>query len=136
MNVRNCRNCRRLFNYVVGPHLCPECKDELERKFQIVKKYVQDNKNCDITEVSETCEVDVQDIRQWIREERLQFSEDSMTGIGCEACGVMIRSGRYCDKCKTALMSGFKSISSEIKAANRSTSEQVLSSNGPRMRFK
>lgn len=138
MNVRNCRKCRRLFNYVVGPHICPECRNALEEQFQVVRKYVQDHKNCDIQEVADACDVDPQDIRQWIREERLQFSEDSMTGISCEACGVMIRSGRYCEACRTGLMSGFKAISSEIKTANQANAKQPTagSSNGPRMRFR
>ena len=32
MNVRNCRNCGRLFNYIAGAPVCPACKDELEKK--------------------------------------------------------------------------------------------------------
>lgn len=136
MNVRNCKKCRRLFNYVTGPHICPQCREELEKQFQIVRKYVQEHRDCDINAVSEACDVDVQDIRQWIREERLQFSEDSMTGLSCEACGVMIRSGRYCESCKTALMSGFRNISSEMKAKSNMQAVKTSSSDGPRMRFK
>ena len=25
MEVRVCKNCRRLFKYIYGPELCPEC---------------------------------------------------------------------------------------------------------------
>lgn len=108
MNVRNCRKCGRIFNYVVGPIICPRCREEQEAKFQEVKKYVQDNHGADIIEVSEACEVDAGQIRQWIREDRLQFADDSPIRIACESCGAMIRSGRFCDKCKAEMTNGFK----------------------------
>jgi flagellar operon protein (TIGR03826 family) len=103
MNVRNCRYCRRLFNHVVGPPICPTCRDEKEKKFQEVKKYIQDHRGATIHEVSEECDVEVNQINQWIREERLQFSEDSPIRVKCEKCGEMIRAGVYCDKCKAEL---------------------------------
>ena len=79
------------------------CKEKIEQDFQAVKKYIDENTGADIKEVAEACEVDPQQIRQWIREERLQFSADSMVGLNCERCGAMVRSGRFCDKCKTNL---------------------------------
>ena len=26
MEVMNCRSCKRLFNYITGPMICPACK--------------------------------------------------------------------------------------------------------------
>lgn len=109
MEVKSCRKCRRLFNYVTGHPICPACRDLMEEEFQIVKKYIEENSHCDIKTVAEECDVDPSQIKQWVREERLQFSEDSMVGVNCEACGTMIRSGRYCDKCKVQMTNGFKS---------------------------
>lgn len=103
MNVRNCRKCKRLFNYVMGPVLCAACRQEEEDKFQEVKKYVSDNVRTGIHEVAEACDVSVKQIQQWVREERLVFSDDSPIGIGCERCGKMIKSGKYCPECKAEL---------------------------------
>ncbi len=103
MEVKSCRNCRRIFNYVTGPRLCPACKEELEKKFSEVKKYIEEHKNATVNVVSEEMEVSVQQINQWIREERLSFSEDSAVMIHCEKCGARIRTGRYCDSCKGGL---------------------------------
>ena len=103
MNVKNCKRCKRLFNYVTGPMLCAACREEEEAKFQEVKKYVSENINTDIQTVSEVCDVSVKQIQQWVREERLVFSDDSPMGIACERCGVMIKSGKYCAKCKADL---------------------------------
>ena len=36
MEVKNCKKCRRLFNYISGPSICPQCREELEKKFQEV----------------------------------------------------------------------------------------------------
>lgn len=103
MEVKACRNCKRLFNYIGGQRLCPSCRDELEKKFAEVKKYIEEHKNATISVVSEELEVSTQQINQWIREERLSFSEDSMVMIQCESCGAKIRTGRYCDSCKSNL---------------------------------
>ncbi len=104
MDVRNCRRCGRLFNYAMGPIICPQCREALEVKFQEVKKYISEHKGCGIAEVSEECDVTPQQIRQWLREERLEFSADSPTGLECENCGAIIRSGRFCEKCKAGMV--------------------------------
>ena len=108
MDVRNCKKCGRMFNYAMGPAVCPRCKEDLEEKFQEVKKYVYEHQGCGIQEVSDECEVSTQQIKQWLKEERLEFSSDSQVMINCEKCGAPIRSGRFCDKCKMELSSGFK----------------------------
>ena len=37
MNVRNCRKCGAIFNYVMGPIICPACRDAMEAKFKEVE---------------------------------------------------------------------------------------------------
>lgn len=100
MNVRNCRSCGCIFNHVSGPVMCPACREKLEEKFQEVKVYIQENKGVGIQQVAEDCEVDPGQIRQWLREERLELAADSAVQLACESCGAPIRSGRFCDKCK------------------------------------
>ena len=109
MDVRNCRQCKRLFNHVYGPSICPACREEKEKKFQEVKKYIQDHRGATIHQVSEDCEVETNQINQWIREERLQFAEDSPIRVSCEKCGAMIRIGAYCDRCKNEIAANLNS---------------------------
>lgn len=133
MNVRNCRKCGRLFNYAMGPIMCPQCRDALEGKFKEVKSYIQNHPNCGIKEVSEECEVDTTQIQQWLREERLQFAEGSMVQLSCESCGELIRSGRFCDKCKNEMANGFqRSIAPNKPVA---PPPQKNTKESPRMRF-
>lgn len=136
MNVRNCRKCGRIFNYVVGPILCPRCVEEQEKVFQVVKEYVIEHHGADIAEVSRECNVEPSQIRQWIREERLQFADDSPIRIPCEGCGAMIRSGRYCDKCKAAMTNGFREamgVNKQPAAPTRQPSRNI--SERDRMRY-
>lgn len=104
MDVKNCRRCRKLFNYIGGQPICPQCREELENKFQEVKKYLFDNRNSSITDVCENCDVEESQVRQWIREERLEFSSGIDAGIVCENCGAPISTGRFCDKCKASMI--------------------------------
>lgn len=134
MNVRNCKKCGKIFNYVVGPIMCPACKDALEAVFQEVKKYVHDHKGATIPEIAEACDVEVQQIYQWVREERLEFAEDSMIGVECEICGTTIKSGRYCDKCKAELATGFRKSITPVKKVEEPSSSSS-SRNRDRMRF-
>ncbi|MBO7402127.1 MAG: flagellar protein [Lachnospiraceae bacterium] len=104
MEVRNCRSCGKLYNYI-GPStpVCPACMKAMDEKYEQVKKYIYDNPRCNINQVAEDNEVSVQQIQRWVREERLSFSEDSDIGIECENCGKMIKTGRFCNDCKAKL---------------------------------
>ncbi|MCR4651722.1 MAG: helix-turn-helix domain containing protein [Lachnospiraceae bacterium] len=135
MNVRNCRRCKRLFNYIVGPYYCPSCRAELEEEFQVVKKYVQDHNRADIRTVAEECNVDPSQIRQWVREERLVFSDDSLVGLNCEKCGKMIKSGRFCDECKKEMANTFSNAMNSVRHSPSNNAPASKDKTSPKMRF-
>ncbi len=129
--VKNCRRCRRLFNYIGGQQICPACREELENKFQEVKKYLIEHKGAGIAEVAEGCDIDEHQIRQWVREERLEFSSGIDAGIVCENCGTPISTGRFCDKCKAAMVNdlnsvGRKPVVEEQPAVKKTTHETKM----------
>ena len=53
--------------------------------------------------MAEENDVSVNQIKRWVRQERLAFSDASMVGLACENCGAMIKTGRFCDNCKTIM---------------------------------
>ncbi len=110
MEVRNCRGCGRLYNHISGPPLCPSCTAALDTKFEQVKEYVYDHPRVGMQEVAEEMEVSITQIKQWIREERLSFAEDSMIGLECEGCGITIKTGRFCKACKDKLAKGLTNL--------------------------
>lgn len=136
MNVKNCRGCGRIFNYVAGPFLCQVCREGMEAKFQEVKEYIRANPGVGINEVSVACDVPVSQIQQWLREERLEVTEDSPIYLSCEGCGANIRFGRYCDKCKNAVASGFKNVLNTHKAQQQAAApKRTDPRDNPRMRY-
>ena len=131
MNVRNCRECGRLFNYIAGPPICPACKEELEKKFQQAKEYVRSTAHATVSMVAEECDVPEQQVKQWVREERLIFSDASIAGVTCEVCGAPILTGRFCDKCKNQMMND---LNGAIKRPDAPVVKKKEKDN-PRMRF-
>lgn len=109
MDLRNCKGCGKMFNYI-GKPMCPTCEKNLEDKFQVVKKYVKDHPEAPITVVAEENEVSVNQIKRWVRQERLSFSDASMVGLECEGCGTMIKTGRFCDMCKMTMQNNLSSV--------------------------
>ncbi len=103
MDVRNCKGCGTLFNYVSGPPLCSSCMKALDDKFGVVKQYIYDHPGAGMQEVSDENEVPIPIIKKWIKEERLTFAEGSTITLDCERCGASILSGRFCQKCKDAM---------------------------------
>lgn len=124
MDVKVCKNCRRLFNYMYGPELCPECYrllsenkvepnsstdapkispevNENELKFIKIRDYIMLNPMATVSQIAEANGIPPSKLFEWIREERLEFSDDSPHAwFKCERCGTRIRSGRLCNKCK------------------------------------
>lgn len=103
MDVRNCKQCGKLFNYLGGAPLCPDCVKGLEDKFDDVKQYIYDHPGAGIQEVSTEMEVSVSMIRKWLKEERLSFAESSDIALECERCGKKILTGRFCKGCKDSM---------------------------------
>ena len=133
MDVKNCKRCRRLFNYIGGQPLCPQCRDELEKTFQNVKKYLFDNRGANIADVVRDCEVDEGQIRQWVREERLEFSAGVDIGVTCEKCGAPITSGRFCEKCKASMINDLQTAGRRPEAAPEQPKKEQSREN--KMRF-
>lgn len=110
MDVKSCRSCGRLFNYLQGQPICPACRKRVEEKFVEVRDYIRANESATMQQISDDNDVSIKQLKQWIREERLTFSEKSPVGIECENCGAMIRTGRFCGKCKHNMVDTLKKM--------------------------
>ncbi len=135
MNIRNCRSCGRIFNYLSGPPICPACRESQEAKFQEVKEYIRAHKGVGIAEVSEACDVEPAQIRQWLREDRLEVTEDSPMFLNCESCGEPIRSGKFCERCKNKMTKGFNDALKTGHHEPEKPEKHDSDGHGARMRF-
>ena len=100
MDVRLCVGCKKMFQYIAGPTLCPRCRQKEEEMFQIVKDYLRENPGANMYEVSQATHVSAALIEKFLREGRLQVSPDSPIALACEKCGRRITTGRLCSECK------------------------------------
>lgn len=101
MDTVNCKICGKLFIYQCGPPICKKCSSILDEKFDKVKEYLYENPRSSIQQISEATDVSVHMITKWVREERLEFTKDSLIGLDCEICGTLIKTGRFCNNCKS-----------------------------------
>lgn len=115
MEVRNCKVCGSLFNYIGGAPLCAACQRDADNKFDQVKQYIYDNPNANIHKVAEDNEVTIGQLKKWVKEERLEFTETSAAMLDCESCGTPIRTGRFCNMCKDKIQNKLGSVYQEKK---------------------
>lgn len=133
MNVSNCKSCGRLFNSLSGERICPACQKEMDDKFMQVKEYVLSNKGASVEQVAKENDVTMKQIRQWIKEERLELSDPLLSGITCETCGKPICTGRYCDACKSSMANSLQSAFAKPTA--KSPEPKKKTPQGQKMRF-
>lgn len=99
-DVRNCRRCGRMYNYLGGPPICLDCKKADEEVFKKVKEYLYDNPGATMSQVSMDCEVSVEKIKLFLKEGRLEITDGANIVLECERCGTAIKTGRYCESCQ------------------------------------
>lgn len=108
LNVRNCPKCGRVFTFVGNP-ICLKCQEEEEEIFEIVRKYIKDNGNESIEQVSEATGVTVKKILRYIKAGKIELvGSDEGIQYPCERCGTLIHKGSYCDSCTYKIKKNFK----------------------------
>ncbi|MBQ3061735.1 MAG: flagellar protein [Lachnospiraceae bacterium] len=132
MEVRNCRICGNLFNYVMGAQHCPLCKANLDKVFEQVKEFLYENKGATIAQVCQNIDVSKRQIEQWVREERLTFATAEGSGVTCKRCAKPIMSGTYCESCKTRVIGN---LNSAYKTPNVVVKETPNYASRAKMRF-
>lgn len=122
--IRNCKGCRRMFQYVSGPVLCHVCRSLDEEEFQKVRDFLKEFPGATMQEVSTNTGVSPNKISRWLKEERLEVSETSAIALNCERCGVRIRSGRFCIECSKGLAKEMMNMGRELQNSLGKPSEK------------
>lgn len=123
-DVRNCRKCGKIFNYIGGAPICPVCKQADEEDFKKVKEYLYENPGSSVTKVSTDLNISIEKIKRFLKDGRLEItSEEGNMILECENCGKAIKSGRLCDACERDLAAGLRSAANQIKSELDSISE-------------
>ena len=115
-----------------GSKYCPSCRKKDEEDYNRVKTYLRDNPGRTLYQTSEDCEVKIEVIREWLKDERLEYKGDGETGLTCERCGAPITSGKLCDECRMAYSKAAGEMASSV---SRSVENKPPSHSGDKMRF-
>lgn len=118
-DIRNCKRCGKIYNYIGGPPICPACREKDEEDFKRIKEYLYQYPGATLSEVSSTLDISVEKIKRFLKEGRLEIVENGGNIIlECEKCGKAIRTGRYCKECE-------KELSNDLSATARKISESL-----------
>lgn len=132
-DVRNCRRCNKIYNYIGGAPICPECKQQDEVNFKRVKEYLYEHPKSSLFDVSKELEISVQQIKAYLKEGRLEIvGENGNMFLECERCGKSISTGRFCNDCAKEVTDDFKSAAEQMST---SVSDQAASKRANGMRY-
>jgi flagellar operon protein (TIGR03826 family) len=112
MDIRNCKRCGKVFNYV-GVAVCNECTQQEQEDFEKVREYLFNHQNSTTIEVTNATGVDPKVISRLVKEGRL-LVDNIADGdeLKCEKCGQAILNGRFCEKCVAEMKNEFRKASS------------------------
>lgn len=98
-----CENCRKPLPISYKDALCPNCKESA--LFHEVKEYIREN-IVNEYQVAEHFHIPRRQVREWIREGRIEYVEHgpgSIKSTHCQKCGMPIDFGTLCPKCAKVL---------------------------------
>lgn len=131
--VRNCRRCGKVYNYIGGAPICNVCKEKDEEDYKRVKEYLYKYPGASLSIVSQELDVSVEKIKKFLREGRLEIiGEDSLIFLECESCGKSIRTGRFCTECERDMVKNFRTTATTM--SNTWQQEEETKSSGIGMR--
>lgn len=130
MEVKVCRGCRKMFQYVMGDELCPKCKQIEEELFQKVKEYLRQNPGANMYMVNQETGVSAKLLEKFLRQGRLEVAPDSPLAMSCERCGRKISTGRYCIVCKSEVTQDLNNMRRDLMKENVGKEESTA-----KMRF-
>lgn len=133
-DVRNCRRCGKMYNYIGGAPICIDCKNADEATFKRVKEYLYDNPGATLSQVANDVNVSVEKIKMFLKEGRLEITEGSNIILDCERCGKAIKTGRFCNECQNDVSKDFSQNASK-KPGRSEESTLEAKRNGVGMRF-
>lgn len=134
--VRNCRKCGKIFNYIGGAQICPVCREQDETDFKRIKEYLYDNPGASMSDISAELDISVEKIKRFLKEGRLEIIGDGGNFVlECECCGKSIKSGRLCNECAKGLNDEIKSTVAKMNHTLPKEPSSEVQKKGVGMRY-
>ena len=114
MDIRNCKRCGKVFNYI-GVSVCAECVQKEQEDFEKVREYLFNHPNSTTIEVTNATGVDPKVISRLLKDGRILADNIKLSDgdeLKCEKCGQPIYKGRFCEKCVGEMKDEFQKAAS------------------------
>ena len=125
MELINCKKCGRVFGSEFGEQHCSKCRGNTDEDFRKVKDYLYDHPGATVQEVAEETNVDEKLIIKFLKQEKIEIIEDENSVLNCERCGVSIKTGRLCDKCKNEFKKELGGALSDLKKSTQKPKSEL-----------
>ena len=123
MDVRNCKRCKNLFQYV-GNKLCDGCIKEEEKDFDRIKEYLDEHEGANLMQVSTELKIGIDRLKRYLREGRIDIATSKHRLLICEGCGESIGEGRFCEGCQQKMSGEIKEVAG-VGASNQGENKKV-----------
>jgi len=108
--MKNCQRCGKAFTSS-NPTICPECIEADSESFNAVRQFIKDNPLVSVDVVEAATGVPADQIREYLRQGRIEAAEMSGPLLECGRCGKPIYAGQYCVVCQSEIQKTFRSAS-------------------------
>lgn len=123
LKIDYCPRCGKIFAKGIKD-ICPACVKIVEEEYERCVAYLRENKGANIQELSEATDVSIKQITKFIREGRISLLDAPNLMYPCEVCGILIREGVMCDRCRNRLKTDLKNA--EAMEKRRKELEQQM----------
>ena len=120
MSLVNCQKCGKAFGCAGGKPICPECRENEDQNFELVREYVRDHPGTPIDVVADETGIPSEKIRAYLNE-GLLASQNVKVDLKCQLCERSISSGNYCINCMDRLKKGLKSKNTPVEEKKTET---------------
>lgn len=121
MSLKNCKRCGKLFQFQQHS-VCQSCLVKDQEDFSKIWNYMQEHPRVSVLELSRETGVRAEVINRFRREGRLavQSTNGEPANLTCEACGIPLEQGRYCQQCLAKLSTAFQGRDLKERGKSRS----------------
>ncbi|PLT31064.1 TIGR03826 family flagellar region protein [Peribacillus deserti] len=111
----NCPNCNALFVQNSVRDVCEACYKAEQVQFETVYTYIKkrENRTATIDQVIDHTGIEKELLLKFIRTGKLKLAQFPNLGYPCAKCGDLIREGKLCSSCNTALKGQLNALEKE-----------------------
>lgn len=104
-----CEHCRGTLTYMgLGEYKCGICGETALDNMGKVQAYLKEHSNAGAFDIAEATGIELDKVFSLINQGSIDIVKDTHRVTECQKCGVLTRTGRYCEQCTKKLAGDIK----------------------------